>query len=161
MAQHTIRVINGLNNKGGTGASGGRATKVSGKGSSQRVGATFRRMSNIPTSSNQASKAGENAGRAVASSNIVLAVIYMAAKVAVAGVNLYNNIQSAKTGNTIKTANTKKTLSYITSFGIGYVTDLFNNQVYTTKQIARDNIALDRDRELYGLNTYQNKYRGR
>ena len=80
-------------------------------------------------------------------------------KITATGVNIYNNIQSAKTGNTISQGNTKKALEYVTSFGFTYLSGLISNELYRKKEIERENLALDRNRQLYNLNTYGQKYR--
>lgn len=167
MAQHTIWVRNGISTQGGGkgfgGGSGGRNIKTSSKGSYTMINKTFSTFTNTGKqmlSKGSQSQAYSGALIGAAKGVPIVAAALVIAKAVVSGVNIYNNIQSARTGNTIKQGNTKKGLEYITSFGGAYFSGAVSNHLYRKKEVERENLANDRNRQLYNLNTYGKKYKG-
>ena len=167
MAQHTIWVRNGITTQGGyggmRGGSSGRSIKTSAKGSYTMLNKTFSTFTN--TGKQMLSKGSQSQGYSgaivgMAKSVPVVASALVIAKTVVSGINIYNNIQSARTGNTISQGNTKKGLEYLTSFGGAYFSGAISNHLYRKKEIERENLANDRNRQLYNLNTYGQKYKG-
>lgn len=165
MAQHTIWVRNGIVSGGGSGLGGSRGigSRTSAKKTFGNINKVFSRSANaasqlLSKGSSATAMTGAVIGGA-AKALPIISVIYAGMKITATGVNIYNNIQSAKTGNTISQGNTKKALEYVTSFGFTYLSGLISNELYRKKEIERENLALDRNRQLYNLNTYGQKYR--
>ena len=164
MAQHTIWVRNGIvSGSNGLGGSRGIGSRTSAKKTFGNINKVFSRSANVASQFlSKGSSATAMTGAAVGGATKalpIIGIIYAGMKVTATGVNIYNNIQSAKTGNTISQGNTKKALEYVTSFGFTYLSGLISNELYRKKEIERENLALDRNRQLYNLNTYGQKYR--
>ncbi|MCK9576426.1 MAG: hypothetical protein M0R51_10935 [Clostridia bacterium] len=62
------------------------------------------------------------------------------------------NLQEAETGNRITAHNSRNTLKTVSSLGMNYVYGAIQNELFTKRQISRQNYSLDYGRELYGIN---------
>ena len=94
-------------------------------------------------------------GKMGTTGSVITASLVLSEKIADFGINIWE----AETGESMLAHNMRAGVRTITSLGTNLLIGRIQNDIFATRQIARQNRTLDYGRELYNLNVLGEKYK--